>query len=66
MYGAAMRVGMVLGGFAGVMCRMKSMPLRDMRMVRRDLVIARFMMFGSFAMMRGCVFVVFCRLLVVL
>jgi hypothetical protein len=37
-----------------------------MGMVRRFLVIARFMMSGSFAMVSCRVFVVFCRLIVVI
>ena len=61
-----MLVGMVFGRFAGVMCRMKRVPLSDMRVVRRFLVIAGFMVRGSFAMMSSCLFVVFCRLFVVL
>ena len=61
-----MLVGMVFGRFAGVMCRMKRVPLSDMRVVRRFLVIAGFMVGCAFAMMGGCLFVVFCCLLVVL
>ena len=64
--GIAVLVRMVFGRFVGVMCRMKRVPLSDMRVVRRFLVIARFMVRGSFAMLSGCLFVVFCRLLVVL
>jgi hypothetical protein len=61
-----MFVGMVLRGFRGVMRRMEPMAVSDMGVVRRLLVIAGFMVFGSFAMMNCCVFVVFCRLLVML
>jgi hypothetical protein len=61
-----MLVGMVFGGFFSVMCRMKAMPVSDMRMVRRFLVVAGFMVLGSLKMMSRCVSVVFCRLLVVI
>jgi hypothetical protein len=61
-----MLAGMAFGRFTGVMCRMKRVPLSDMRVVRRFLVIAGFMVRSSFTMMRGCLFVVFRRLLVVL
>jgi hypothetical protein len=61
-----MLVGMVLRGFRGVMRRMESVAGSDMGVVRRLLVIAGFMVLGSFAMMSCRVFVVFCRLLVVL
>jgi hypothetical protein len=64
--GAAMLVGMVLGGFRGMMRRMKSVAGSDMGVVRRLLVIAGFVVLRSFAMMICCVFVVFCRLLVML
>src|ERR1035441_5331549 len=63
--GPAMLIGMLLGRFLRVMCRMESMAVSDMGMVRRFLMIAGFMMFGGFAMMNGSVFVVFCRFLVV-
>jgi hypothetical protein len=63
--GATMLVGAVFSGFLGVMRRMKPVPVSDVRVVRRFLVIAGFMMLGSFAMMSRCVFVVFYRLLVV-
>jgi hypothetical protein len=63
---AAMLVGMVFTRFAGVVCRMKPMPVSDMRVVRRFLVIPGFIVLGSFAMMSCCMFVVFRRLDVVL
>jgi hypothetical protein len=59
-------IGMVLGGFFGVVRGMQPVPCGDMGMVRGLLVIAGFMMSSSFAMMRRCVFVVFRRLIVVL
>jgi hypothetical protein len=61
-----MLVGMVLGRFTGMVGRMEPVPVSDMGVVRGFLVIAGFMVFGSFAMMSCRVFVVFCRLLVVL
>ena len=54
-----MFVGMVLRGFRGVMRRMEPVAVSDMGVVRRLLGIAGFMVFGSFAMMDCCVFVVF-------
>jgi hypothetical protein len=59
-------IGMVLGGFFGVVCGMQPVPGGDMGMVRGLFVIASFMMSSSFAVMRRCVFVVFRRLRVVL
>ena len=38
--------------------RMQGVPMRDLRMVRRFLVVSGFVMDGGFAMMLGCVFVV--------
>jgi hypothetical protein len=61
-----MLIGMVFGGLAGVMCRIKPVAVCDVRMVRRFLVIAGFMVLGSFAMMNRCLFVMFCCLLVML
>ncbi|MGO9262624.1 MAG: hypothetical protein ACLQU1_41035 [Bryobacteraceae bacterium] len=61
-----MLVGMVFSRLSGVVCRLKPMPVSDMRVVRRCLVIARFMVLGSFAMMSCRMFVVFSRLVVVL
>jgi hypothetical protein len=60
-----MLVGMVLSRFTGVVARVQPVPVRDMGVVSRFFVIAGFMVFGSFAMMNCCVFVVFCRLVVV-
>jgi hypothetical protein len=62
---AAVLVGMVFGRFLGVVRCVNSVPHRDVGVVGRFRVIAGFVMFGSFAMMRCRVFVVFCRLLVV-
>jgi len=64
--GAAMLVGMLFSRFTGVVRRVESVPMSDVGVVRRFLMIAGFMVFGSFAMMSCCVFVVFCRLRVVL
>ena len=61
-----MLVGMVFGRLGGVMGRMKPVPLSDMGVVRRFLMVAGVMVLGSFEMMSCCVFVVFCRHLVVL
>jgi len=60
-----MLVGMVFGRFAGVVRRMKTVPVSDMRVVRPLLMIAGFMVTCGFAMVSRCVFVVFCRLFVV-
>ena len=60
-----MLVGMVFGRLGGVMGRMKPVPLSDMGVVRRFLMIAGVMVLGSFEMMSCCVFVVFGRHLVV-
>jgi hypothetical protein len=60
-----MLVGMVFGCFLGLVRRMKSVPVSDMRVVRRLLVIAGFMVTSGFTMVSRCVFVVFCRLVVV-
>jgi hypothetical protein len=57
---------MVFGRLAGVMCRIKPVPVCDVRVVRRFLVIAGFMVLGSLAMMSRCLFVMFCCLLVML
>jgi hypothetical protein len=63
--GTAVLVGMLFGRFAGVMCRVKPVPVSDMRVVRRLLGIAGFLVLGSFEMMSRCQFVAFCRFLVV-
>jgi hypothetical protein len=62
-----MLVGMVLGGFRGMVRRVEPMPMGHMSVVRRFLMIASFVMPGGFAMMICCVlvvlrgfFVVFC------
>ena len=56
--GAAVRLGVMLGGFAGVMRRMQSMAVRDMRMVRGRFVISLLVVMSSFAVVLGCMFVV--------
>ena len=57
-----MHVRMTFGRFAAVVRGMKRVPVSDERVVRRFLLVAGFMVFGSFAMMCGCMFVVLCRL----
>jgi hypothetical protein len=64
--GPAMLVGMVLGRFRRVVCRVERVAGSDMGVVGCFLVIAGFMMLGGFAMVSGSVFVVFRRFLVVL
>ncbi len=56
----------VFGRLAGVMRRIESVSVSDVRVVSRLLVLAGFMMLDSFTMMGCCPFVMFCRLLVVL
>jgi hypothetical protein len=60
---AAMLVGMVLSRFTGMVGRLEPVSVSDMGVVRRFLVVAGFMVHGSFAMMSCRVFVVFCALL---
>ncbi len=50
---------MMLGGFFGVVFRMKMMTVGDMRMMGGRFVIARLMVLGSFGMMLGRVPVMF-------
>ena len=54
-----MGVGVVLGGFAGVVRRMKSVAVRDMRVMRGLLVIPFRMVLGSLAVVRRGVLVMF-------
>ena len=54
-----MGVGVVFGGFVGVVRRMKSVAVGDMRVVRSSLVIAFRMVFGSFAVVSRGVLVMF-------
>jgi hypothetical protein len=56
---AAVGVGVVFGGFAGVVRRMKSVAVRDMRVVRSLLVIPFGMVFGSLAVVSRGVLVMF-------
>lgn len=56
-----MLAGVVLGRFPGVMRRVKPVPVSDMRVVRRFLVIPACVVLGSFPMMSRRLFVVFCR-----
>jgi len=56
---AAVLLGVVLGGLAGVVGRMQSMAVRDMRMVGGFFVISLLVVMGSFTVVRGCMFVVF-------
>jgi hypothetical protein len=60
-----MLIGMVFGGFLGVVLRVQGMAGCHMGVVRRLFVIACFMMFGGFAVMSRCVLVVFRCFLVV-
>jgi hypothetical protein len=63
---SAMLIGMVFGDLAGVVCGMQGMSMSDMGVVPRLLVVAGFVVPGGFALMSCCMFVVFCRLVVVL
>lgn len=56
---------MVFSRFTSVVDRMEPMPVSDMGVVRSFLVIAGFMVPGSFAMMCCRVFVLFCSPVVV-
>jgi hypothetical protein len=56
----------VLGGFAGVMRSMLEMAVRDVGMMRSDVVVVRFVVFGGLAMMSRGVFVVLGSFLVML
>ena len=44
-----MRIGVVFGRFAGMVCRMKPVSVRDMRVVRGLFVVFFDVVFGSFA-----------------
>jgi len=52
-------VGVMLGGFTGVMRRMQSMAMGDVRMVGGFFVVPLLVVMGSFAVVCGCMFVVF-------
>jgi len=58
-YRAAMGIGVVLGGFSGVVRRMQSVAVRDMSVVRGFLVIAFRMVFRSLAVVSRGVIVMF-------
>jgi hypothetical protein len=58
---AAVRVGMMLRRFAGMVCGMKPVSVGDVRMMRRLLMIALLVMVRGFAVVGGRVFVVFSR-----
>jgi hypothetical protein len=60
-----MGVGVVFGGFAGVVRRMKCVAVRDMRVVRGFLVIPFGMVFGSLAVVSRGMLVMFSSFLVV-
>ncbi|HEY1731302.1 MAG TPA: hypothetical protein VGG15_06120 [Terriglobales bacterium] len=50
----AMRLDVLLGGFGGMVRGMSMMSLRQLRVVCSSLMVAFFMMFGSFPVMIGC------------
>jgi len=60
-----MLVGMVLGRFFRVVSGVKPVSMGDMRMVRRLVMIAGFVMLGGFKVMSSRVLVVFRCLLMV-
>ena len=64
--GSAMRVGVVLGCFAGVVCRMKPVSVRDMRVVRGLFVVLFDVVFGSFAVVGRSMLVVVSSFIVVI
>lgn len=51
--------GVVFGGLAGMMCRVQSMPMRDMGMVGGFFVISILVVCGSFAVVSRSVLVMF-------
>lgn len=53
-----MRVGVVFGGFAGMVRRMQPMSVGDMRVMRGLFVVTLFVVFGSFPVVSGRMFVV--------
>jgi hypothetical protein len=55
----AVMLDVLLGGFCSVVSGVMKMALRGVSVVGGGLVIAGFVMHGSFAMMTSCVFVVF-------
>jgi len=60
-----MGIGVVLGGFTGVVRGVKSMAVRDVRMVGGLFVIPFGMVFGSFAVVSRGVLVMFSSFFVV-
>jgi len=58
-------VGVMLCGFGHVMSGMKAVTVRNMRVVRRCFVIARFMILCGFRMVLRGVPVMLCRFLMV-
>ena len=62
----AVRFGMSLGGFGGVVRGVKHVCVGDMRVVSRSLVVSRFVMRSSLAMMTCGMLVVFGGLFVML
>jgi hypothetical protein len=56
--GTAMGVGVVFGGFAGMVCRMKAVSVRYMRVVRSLFVVLFGVVFSSFAVVSRSMLVV--------
>jgi hypothetical protein len=54
-----MRFGVVLGGFAGMVCRMKPVSVSDMRVVRGLFVVPVLVVVGSFAVVSRGMLVMF-------
>lgn len=63
-FGVGIRV--MLRGLCGVMRGVMKMPLRYQRMMRRRMLLARFVPCGGFAMMTGRMLMMFGRFLVML
>lgn len=57
---------MMFSRFSRVMCSVLTVPMCDVRVMGRFLVISAFVMLGGLAMMFGRVFVMFCGVSVVL
>ena len=55
----AVQFDVALGRFTRVMCRMQMMPMRSMRMMRRQFVFASTVMLSRLAMVLRGVFMVF-------
>ncbi len=56
---AAMTLSVVFGRFAGVVCRMQPVSVRNVRVVGSFLVVALFVVFSGFAVMGRGMLVVF-------